>query len=76
MSTIRIVVSTITVVIVTLMIMIVILSLLSLLSPSPTANVLAMLPISKTEGYAADISAIIQFLYPKLGSFFDMEYYF
>ena len=36
---------------------------------------LAMLPISKTGGSAVDISAIIHFLYPKLDSFFNMEYY-
>ena len=35
-----------------------------------------MLHISKAAGSAADISAIVHFLYPKLGSFSDMEYSF
>ena len=33
-----------------------------------------MLPISKTGGSAADMLAIIHFLYPKLVSFSEMEY--
>ena len=37
---------------------------------------LGMLHISKAASCAADISAIVHFLYPKLGSFSDMEYSF
>ena len=35
-----------------------------------------ILPISNTGVYAAYILATVQFLYSKLGSFSDMEYYF
>ena len=34
------------------------------------------LTISRTIGSAADILAIVHFLYPKLGFFYYMEYYF
>ena len=37
---------------------------------------LKMFPISNTGVSAAYILAIVHFLYPKLGSFSDMEYYF
>ena len=36
----------------------------------------AMLPISKTDKSATDISVIVNFLYSKTLSFFDMAYYF
>ena len=37
---------------------------------------LKMFPISNTGDTAAYILATVHFLYPKLGSFSDMEYYF
>ena len=35
-----------------------------------------ILPILNTGDFAADILATVHFMYPKLGSFSDMEYYF
>ena len=48
----------------------------TLINPSRTELVLKILPISNTGVSAAYILATVHFLYPKLGSFSDIEYYF